>query len=96
VLTFFGLTPDYRGSLFTQIHEILFYGQGGYDYNTVYNMPVWLRQFTYKKILEHYEKKNSTSQTNTVEESIKAMKSAGAVNSPKVNVPSYVTKASKK
>ncbi len=74
----------------------MFYGQGGYDYNTIYNMPVWLRQFTYKKILEHYEKKNNASQTNTVEESIKSMKSAGAVNSPKVNVPSYVTKASKK
>lgn len=96
MLTFFGLTPDYRGNLFTQIHEILFYGQGGYDYDTIYNMPVWLRQFTYKKILEHYEKKNNASQTNTVEESIKAMKSAGAVNPPKVNVPSYVTKASKK
>ena len=57
-------------------------------------MPVWLRRFTYNKILEHYEKKNNT--TNTVNDSIKSMKSVGAVNSPKVNVPSYVTKASKK
>lgn len=57
-------------------------------------MPVWLRRFTYNKILEHYEKKNK--QPDTVAESIKNMKSAGAVNSPKVNVPSYVTKASKK
>jgi hypothetical protein len=57
-------------------------------------MPVWLRRFTYSKILEHYEKKNNT--TNTVNDSIKSMKSVGAVNSSKVNVPSYVTKASKK
>jgi hypothetical protein len=94
VLTFFGLTLSYRSNLFSQIHEILFYGQGGYDYDTVYHMPVWLRRFTYNKILEHYEKKNNT--TNTVNDSIKSMKSVGAVNSPKVNVPSYVTKASKK
>jgi len=94
VLTFFGLTLSYRSNLFSQIHEILFYGQGGYDYDTVYHMPVWLRRFTYSKILEHYEKKNNT--TNTVNDSIKSMKSVGAVNSPKVNVPSYVTKASKK
>ena len=94
MLTFFGLTLSYRSNLFSQIHEILFYGQGGYDYDTVYHMPVWLRRFTYSKILEHYEKKNNT--TNTVNDSIKSMKSVGAVNSPKVNVPSYVTKASKK
>jgi len=41
--------------VFTQIHEILFYGQGGYDYATVYNMPLWLRKFTYFKLKEYYD-----------------------------------------
>jgi len=94
LLTFFGLTPEYRSNLFTQIHEILFYGQGGYDYKTVYDMPLWLRRFTYNKLREFYEKKNE--QPDTVSESIKNMKSAGAVNNTKVQIPSYVTKASKK
>ena len=97
VLTFFGLTPEYRSYLFTQIHEILFHGQGGYDYETVYNMPLWLRKFTYHKIYEFYQNKNNKSQNDTVQESIKNMKSAGATaNSTKIQPPTYITKASKK
>jgi hypothetical protein len=94
VLAFFGLTPEYRSNIFTQIHEILFYGQGGYDYETIYNMPLWLRRFTYHKIHEHYEKKNE--KTDNVDQSIKNMKAAGSVANNKVQVPTYVTKASKK
>jgi hypothetical protein len=94
ILAFFGLTLEYRGNVFTQIHEILFYGQGGYDYETIYNMPLWLRRFTYNKIHEYYEKKNE--KTDNVDQSIKNMKAAGSVANNKVQVPTYVTKASKK
>ena len=59
-------------------------------------MPLWLRKFTYNKIYEHYDAKNGKSQEDIVQESIKNMKSAGATSAPKINVPSYVTKASKK
>lgn len=59
-LSFFGLTsetaPIFRVNLFTQIHEIIFHGKGGYDWNTVYEMPRWLRQFTFNKIKEFYDK----------------------------------------
>ena len=54
--TFFGLTLSYRSSLFRQIHDIIFHGGGGYDWHTVYNMPIWLRNFTFKKIEEWYKK----------------------------------------
>ena len=37
---------------------MVFHGQGGYDYNVVYNMPIWLRNFTYNKIKEFYENQN--------------------------------------
>jgi hypothetical protein len=61
-LAFFGLTseiiPQVRANLFTQIHEIVFHGQGGYDWGTVYNMPIWLRNFTFNKMKEYYEKQN--------------------------------------
>ena len=61
-LTFFGLTsdlvPQVRANLFSQIHEIVFHGQGGYDWETVYNMPIWLRRFTFHKLKEHYQKLN--------------------------------------
>ena len=58
-LTFFGLTSDtasqFRKSVFDQIHQIVFYGNGGYDWGTVYNMPLWLRKYTFKLIKDHYD-----------------------------------------
>lgn len=58
-LSFFGLTFDQASTLkrqlFQQIHEIVFHGKGGYDWGTVYNMPTWLRRFTFKEIKEYYE-----------------------------------------
>ena len=61
-LSFFGLTsetaPLYRVNLFTQIHEMVFHGKGGYDWETIYNMPRWLRQFTFNQINEYYKKES--------------------------------------
>ncbi len=88
ILTFFGLTPEHRFDLFSEIHEIVFHGNGGYDWHTIYNMPIWLRKFTFNKLKDYYAPKKD----DVVDESIKALKSA-PVQRPK---PSYVTKASKK
>jgi hypothetical protein len=87
-LTFFGLTPTYRAGIFNQIHEIVFHGKGGYDHDTVYQMPVWLRNFTFQKINEYYEKEkeameNAKSKTPT----------KSAPKGPGVRKPSYSTKA---
>ena len=43
-------------NIFSQIHEIIFHGKGGYDWDTVYNMPIWLRTFTFNKLKEWYDK----------------------------------------
>tara|TARA_Y100001972_G_scaffold20767_1_gene24492 strand:+ start:1891 stop:2175 length:285 start_codon:yes stop_codon:yes gene_type:complete len=69
ILPFFGLTAEYRKALFSQIHEIVFHGKGGYDWHTLYNMPIWLRNFTFKKIEEYYkkEKEAHNKQTNTLQ-----------------------------
>jgi len=80
VSTFFTLSLNdaalSRRNLFAQIHEIVFHGKGGYDWDTVYNMPIWLRNFTYQQILEFHEQqaenikkansKSSNSQNTTV------------------------------
>ena len=73
ILPFFGLTAEYRKGLFSQIHEIVFHGQGGYDWHTVYNMPIWLRNFTYKKLEEHYKKQEEkiNKQNNTLKNNSK-------------------------
>ena len=59
---FFGLTlsnsPEFRKNLFTQIHNIVFHGNGGYDFGTVYNMPIWLRKFTFKQIDDYNTEAN--------------------------------------
>ena len=80
---FFSLTPsqavEYRSNLFTQIHEIVFHGGGGYDWHTVYDMPIWLRNFTFKKIQEHFQEKNkqsSNTSTNDLERGRDILKQA--------------------
>jgi len=68
-LTIFGLTPDLasqvRVNVFKQIHEILFHGKGGYDYNTIYNMPLWLRKFTFKEIDNYYREEEAAYKNQT-------------------------------
>lgn len=79
--------------LFTQIHEILFHGQGGYDYNTVYNMPIWLRNFTFKKLRDWYDKSNKSKNEDSW---VQGNAKEAASENKKIHVPTYVTKASKK
>ena len=73
---FFGLTlsnsPEFRKNLFTQIHNIVFHGNGGYDFGTVYNMPIWLRKFTFKQIDAYNTEANKKLQ--------KAQKGKGSKN----------------
>jgi hypothetical protein len=80
-------------ALFSQIHEIVFHGQGGYDYETIYNMPIWLRKFTFHKVKEWYDK----SKDNKNEDSwLSGEAKENASKNKRIKPPTYVTKASKK
>ena len=84
-LSFFGLTsstaPITRANLFTQIHEIVFHGKGGYDWNTIYNMPRWLRQFTFNKINDFYKKESEANENASKgKNSNTLMDSSGKIN----------------
>ena len=84
-LSFFGLTsstaPIARSNLFTQIHEICFHGRGGYDWNTIYEMPRWLRLFTYNKIKEFYDKENEVNESSSSNSNTSTlMDSSGNIN----------------
>ena len=95
-MTFFGLTPEYRLYLFKQIHEIVFNGQGGYGWNTVYNMPIWLRKFTFETLREHYEKQ---AEEMSKQQNMMKNKSSKDIPRPDIapNQPTYTTnKAPKK
>ncbi len=95
-LAFFGLTYDNiplaRASLFKQIHQIVFHGKGGYDWNTVYNMPIWLRRFTFNEIQNYYleEKEAVTNKNNKGTKTV--VNSDGTIKSPELFQKSPSTK----
>lgn len=97
-LAFFGLTPEkaqeHRMNIFTQIHEIVFWGNGGYSWEAVYSMPIWLRQFTFSKIRKHYEDKAQKSNSDPKKQTL--VDSTGKVNkeafkqaTPQIKTPQY-------
>jgi hypothetical protein len=71
---------------------MVFHGNGGYDWNTLYNMPIWLRKFTFNKIKEYYDKQNEEAEAQR-----KMLENKGKpeISRPDV-VPTYSTKAAKK
>lgn len=58
-LAFFGLTlisaKTRKLSLYRQIHQICFHGKGGYDWHTVYSLPIYLRNFIFSEMQAHYK-----------------------------------------
>jgi hypothetical protein len=86
-LAFFGLTSkiaqEFRKSVFDQIHQIVFHGKGGYDWETVYNMPIWLRKYTFKLIKDHYDeevKQIESSKSKPNQQTV--IDSSGKISSP--------------
>jgi hypothetical protein len=62
---FFGLSPSYRPILHTEIFNLVYYGKGGYNWDAVYDFPVWLRKFYIKKINEAIEAENKSNKAPT-------------------------------
>jgi hypothetical protein len=89
-LAFFGLTSDNiapaRASLFSQIHQIVFYGKGGYDWHTVYNMPIWLRRWTFNEMRNHYTEEKDTidGKTNSNGGKQTVINSDGTIKTPEL------------
>jgi hypothetical protein len=85
-LAFFGITPEtapkFRLAVFKQIHEIVFHGQGGYDWNTVYNMPLWLRKYTFNEIRTYYEQQNEAAKKQQSSNAKSLVSPDGTVNTP--------------
>ncbi len=81
--------------MFKTIHEIVFNGQGGYDWNTVYSMPIWLRKFTYQTLKEHYDK---IAEENEKAQNLLQNKNNKELSRPNIapKQPTYTTKAPKK
>jgi hypothetical protein len=48
--TFFGFKPADRVSLHENIFNMIWWGEGRWDWDTIYTMPIFLRRFWMKKI----------------------------------------------
>jgi hypothetical protein len=95
-LAFFGLTSkitqEFRKSVFDQIHQIVFHGKGGYDWGTVYNMPIWLRKYTFKLIKDHYNE-----ETKQIESSKSKSNQQTVIDSSgKITAPQFLKQTSYK
>jgi TM2 domain-containing membrane protein YozV len=52
MLPFFGLHQSYRKHLHSHIFDLIYHGNGGFNFTDVYNMPIWVRTFYIGKIIE--------------------------------------------
>lgn len=77
----------------------MFFGKGGYDWETVYNMPIWLRKFTFNNINEYYKKEQEEyTKASGKGELVTANKPLAKPNVPDLSniKPTYTSKVSKK
>jgi len=73
----------------------VFHGSGGYDWDTVYNMPLWLRRTTFNLLREHYEKQNEEAEKQ--QKMLSNNKTSKDISRPNIAPsPTYTAKAPRK
>ena len=55
---FFGLGPEYKLGIHSEIFSLCYHGQGGFTWEEVYNLPIYLRRFYIKQVTKAIEAKN--------------------------------------
>ncbi len=56
---FFGLRPKDKPLVHKQIFQIIFHGRGGFTFDEVYNMPIYLRVFYLKTLEQYYQEEKA-------------------------------------
>lgn len=65
-LGFFGLPAEYSVTLHKEIFTLTYHGGGGFIFSEVYGMPVYLRKFYIKELVDAKKReKDSTKQKDT-------------------------------
>lgn len=72
--TFFGLTPEYKFQVYQEVHDLVYYGNGGFIYSEVYQMPIHIRRYHIRKIDGLHKQQNEE------------IKNAKRENSPSSNI----------
>lgn len=81
---FFFLTAEDRPYIHNEIWSLLYHGQGGFDYVSVYNMPIWLRQYYLKKIIDFNEDKGAK---NASQQAQKQAQNSNTILRPAIKPP---------
>jgi hypothetical protein len=71
-----------------EVHELVYFGGGGFIYSDVWQMPIMTRRYHIRKINEYLGKKAEAEE--------KAMKgSSNSIDPRSMNVPDFVSKIKK-
>lgn len=60
--TFFGFNPEHRIDLHDNLFNLLWHGEGRWDWDMLYNMPIFLRKFYVKRVNKLIEDKAAAQQ----------------------------------
>lgn len=48
--------------VYNEVHDLTYHGGGGFTYSEVYNMPIYLRRYSIRRINEHLEKQKKAQE----------------------------------
>ena len=57
--SFFGLQPEDKPLIHEQVFQLIYFGKGGFTFDEVYNMPIYLRNFYYKRLEKQYKEETA-------------------------------------
>ena len=63
--SFFGLSLDYKPILHEEIFNLIYFSHGGFNWADVYAMPIWLRRFYIKTLIETKKEEQKQKSPNT-------------------------------
>lgn len=61
---FFGLGPEYKLGIHGEIFSLCYHGNGGFTWDEVYNLPIYLRRFYIQQINRVIEEKNKATEAS--------------------------------
>lgn len=60
--TFFGFNPEHRIDLHDNLFNLLWHGDGRWDWDMLYNMPIFLRKFYVKRVNKLIEDRSAAQE----------------------------------
>lgn len=63
--SFFGFSGEHRLQLHERLYDLVWAGEGRWDWNTIYNLPIHIRRLWINKINKDREEKSEQHQQQT-------------------------------